>query len=241
MGKLLTFGRSQDAGGAAAPDPGAKVWKEKRMSLDACRDYANTRKSSRDPSDVILQINRPGQAMLQFPAVIRNLTGEVVSLQVVNPWTLVQWDSLHGLEGRLRLLTNGTGELINFPGKVAMVRYFPGRDKGVLNLGLALDQLTPAAWRVLNEHIPNRPRDIQLLWERWEQAQKPPSEGAAVPTRLGFAGLTIIFCGLIMQTHAAGTPHLLSLMYWLIGTLGILGQTMLLWKGIRTSSIKASS
>lgn len=211
------------------------------MQPDDCRDNAKTRRSSRGPSDVILQINRPGQAMLQFPAVIRNLTSEAVNLQVINPWTQVQWDSLHGLEARLRLLTNGTGELINFPGKVVMVRHFPGRDKGVLNLGLALDQLTPAAWRVLNEHLPNRPRDIQLLWERWEQARKPPSEGTTVPTRLGFAGLTIIFCGLIMQTHAAGPPKLLSLMYWLVGTLGILGQTVLLWRGIKAAGVKAPS
>src|SRR5208337_2736382 len=143
------------------------------MSFDDQQNHSQTRGSSRDPSDVILQISRPGKATLQFAAVIRNLTAGVASLEVSSPLALMEWEDFKGQGGRLRVLDHGNGELINFPGKVVRVRYFArGRDKGLLSLDLLLDQHTAAAQKLLNEHLPNRPRDIQGWWERWDQARQ---------------------------------------------------------------------
>src|SRR5208337_1712453 len=117
------------------------------------------------------------------------------------------------------------------------VRYFArGRDKGLLSLDLLLDQHTAAAQKLLNEHLPNRPRDIQGLWERWDQARQPSAQRAALPTRLGLVGVTLLFCGLIMHTGGAGPHQLFAWMCWLIGTLGVLGQILLLWRGMKDSS-----
>jgi hypothetical protein len=186
---------------------------------------------------VILQIGPPGKTTRQFPAVIRNLQAGVASLEVINPLALMEWKDLKGQGGRLRMPANGNGEPVNFPGKVVRVRHFArGRDKGLLSLDLVLDQSTAAAQKLLNEHIPNRPRDIQGLWERWDQARQPSAQRAAIPTLLGFVGVTLLFCGLIMHTGGPGPHQLFAWMFWLIGTLGVLGQILLLWRGIRGSS-----
>jgi hypothetical protein len=207
------------------------------MSFDDQPNHSKTRGSSQDPSDVILQIGRPGKATLQFPAVIRNLMAGVASLEVINPLALMEWEDLKGQGGRLRVLANGNGEPINFPGKVVRVRHFAqGRDQGLLSLDLVLDQPTAAAQKLLNEHITNRPRDIQELWERWDQARQPYSLPRALSTRLGFVGVTLLFCGLIMHAGEAGPHQLLAWMFWLMGTLGVLGQILLLWRGIKDSS-----
>jgi hypothetical protein len=156
---------------------------------------------------------------------------------VINPLALREWKDLKGQGGRLRVPANGNGEPVNFPGKVVRVRHFTrGLDKGLLSLDLVLDQSTAAAQKLLNEHIPNRPRDIQGLWERWDQARQPSAQWAALPTLLGFVGVTLLFCGLIMHTGGPGPCQLFAWMFWLIGTLGVLGQILLLWRGIRGSS-----
>ncbi len=207
------------------------------MSFDGQHNHSPTIGSSRDPSDVILQISRPGNATRQFTVVIRNLTAGVASLEVTNPLALLEWEDFKDQSGRLRVLAKENGELTNFPGKVVRVRCFArGRNRGYLSLDLLLDQHTATAQKLLNEHLPNRPRDIQELWERWDQAQQPAAPRAALPTRLGFIGVTLLFCCLI--THAGGSgPHqLFAWMCWLLGTLGVLGQILLLWRGMKDSS-----
>jgi len=207
------------------------------MSVDDQHNLAKTRRSSRNPSEVILQIGRPGKATRQFPAVIRNLTAGVASLEVSSPLALMEWEDLKGQGGRLRVRANGNGEPINFPGKVVRVRHFArGRDKGLLSLDLILEQPTAAAQKLLNEHIPNRPRDIQGLWERWDQARQPSAQRVALPIRLGFVGVTLLFCGLIMHPGGAGPHQLFAWIFWLMGTLGVLGQILLLWRGVKDSS-----
>jgi len=207
------------------------------MSFDDQHNQSKTRGSSRDPSNVILQIGRPGKAMLQFPAVIRNLMAGVASLEVINPLALMEWEDLKGQGGRLRVPATGKGEPVNFPGKVIRVRHFArGRDKGLLSLDPVLDQPTAASQKLLNEHIPNRPRDIQGLWERWDQTRQPSAPRAALPTLLGFVWVTLLFCGLIMHSGGAGPHPLIAWMFWIMGTLGVLGQILLLWRDVKGSS-----
>ncbi|MGO9620764.1 MAG: hypothetical protein ACLPT6_05095 [Desulfobaccales bacterium] len=207
------------------------------MSFDGQHNHSKIRGSSRGPSDVLLQIGPSGKPTRQFPAVIRNLRAGVASLEVSNPLALMEWEDLNGQGGRLRVPANVNGEPVNFPGKVVRVRHCArSRDKGLLSIDLVLDQPTAAAQKLLNEHIPNCPRDIQGLWERWDQARQPSAQRAALPTRLGFAGVTLLFCGLIMHTGRAGSHPLIAWIFWLMGTLGVVGQILLLWKGIKDSS-----
>ena len=80
-------------------------------------------KSRASKSAMILQIDRPGdEAPLQFPAVIRNLAAGVATLEVNNPWTILNWETLKGQGARLRLLAE-TGEVTDIRGTVNWARY----------------------------------------------------------------------------------------------------------------------
>ncbi len=206
------------------------------MPYDYQPSHSKTRGSSRNTSEVILEIGRPGKETRQFPAVIRNLRAGLVSLEVTYKRDLKEWEDLKGRRGRLCIPANGNGEPGNFPGKVVRVRHYArGRNKGLFSLDLALGRPTAAAQKVLNKHIPVRERDIQELWERWDQARQPDSQRTAVSFRLGLVGVTLLLCGLFMNTGGAEPHPLLALTFWLMGTLGVLGQILLLWKGIKNS------
>ncbi len=88
---------------------------------------------------MILQIDRPGEETpLQFPAVVRNLAAGVATLEVNNPWTILDWETLKGQEGRLRLLTE-TGKVTDLRATINWARYcVQGQDSGDLNLSLQL-------------------------------------------------------------------------------------------------------
>ncbi len=207
------------------------------MPLDYQHSHSKTSGSSRHSSDVILEIGRPGKETRQFPAVIRNLRAGLVSLEVTNPRDLKEWKGLKGQGGRLCIPANEGGEPGNFPGKVVRVRHFArGRDKGLLSLDLVLGRPTAAAQELLNEHIPGHQPDIQGLWERWDQARQPDSQRAAVSIRLGLVGVTLLLCGLFINTVGAMPHPLLALTFCLTGTLGVLGQILLLWKGMKNSN-----
>jgi hypothetical protein len=207
------------------------------MPFDYQHNHSKAGGSSRDSSGVILEISRPGKETQQFPAVIRNLRAGVVSLEVENPLASKEWEDLKGKGGRLCVPANGGGEPGNFPGKVVAVRHFSqGRDKGLLNLDLVLGRPTAAAQKIINGHIPFHHRDMQGLWERWDQVRQPSSQRAALPIRLGLVGVTLLLCGIIMNTGGAEHHPLIAWTFWLMGTLGVLGQILLLWKGMKNSS-----
>ncbi|MFI5355538.1 MAG: hypothetical protein ACHQX0_08010, partial [Desulfobaccales bacterium] len=83
---------------------------------------------------MILQIDRPGEeAPLQFPAVVRNLAAGIATLEVNNPWTILDWETLKGREGRLRLLTE-SGKVTDLQATINWARYrVQGQDSGDLN------------------------------------------------------------------------------------------------------------
>ncbi len=202
------------------------------MSFNDQPNRSQTRGSCRDHPDVTLQIGRPGKETLQFPALIRNLTAGRVSLEVVNPLAIMKWEDLKGQGGRLRVPANGNGDQVDFLGKVVRVNHFSrGRGKGLLSLDLALGHPTPAAQKLLNDHIPHRPRDTHGLWERWDQSRLPAAQRVvAIPARVGFVGLTLLICGLILHSGGAGVHPLLAWSFWVMGTLAVLGQILLLCK-----------
>ena len=87
---------------------------------DAANPVLKSRAS--ESSVMMLQIDRPNEpAPLQFPAVIRNLVAGVATLEVTNPWIILNWDTLKGQSGCLRLL-NAAGEVIDLQGIITWVK-----------------------------------------------------------------------------------------------------------------------
>jgi hypothetical protein len=128
------------------------------------------------PTAMILEIDQPVEdSPLQFPAVIRDLLGGVALLEVINPPTIMDWESLKGREGRLRLLTE-TGEVADVRGFVNWARYsVHGLDLDILNLGLALTDPDTSIQKLLTECIQHPAKDLASFWDRWDQAQENKS------------------------------------------------------------------
>ncbi|MCX5893177.1 MAG: hypothetical protein NTW80_09440 [Deltaproteobacteria bacterium] len=188
-------------------------------------------------SAMLLQIERPGEeSPWQFPAVIRNLVAGVATLEVNNPWTILNWDTLKGQGGCLRLLTE-TGEITDLRGTINWARYsVQGQDSGILSLSLALTAPNPAAQRLLADFIPHTAKDIKGFWDRYDQAQgslipkTPP-----VPTKIGLAALALLLAGLALQLTGVTAFKLLGWLLWCGGTVVVALPVLRFWKSRRAS------
>jgi hypothetical protein len=152
---------------------------------------------------MILQIDRPGEeAPLQFPAVIRNLVAGVATLEVNNPWTILNWETLKGQEGRLRLL-NETGKATDLRATINWARYrVQGQESGDLSLSLRLTDSDPAAQKLLSAYIPHTSKDIKGFWNEWDQALGSRPKTPPV-TKIVVAALALLLTALAL--HLSGT------------------------------------
>ncbi len=151
---------------------------------------------------MILQIDRPGEeAPLQFPAVVRNLLAGVATLEVHNPWTILDWETLKGREGRLRLLTEN-GKVTDLRATINWARYrVQGQDSGDLNLSLQLTDPDPAAQKLLSEYIPHTSKDIKGFWNQWDQFHQVPKSPPM--TKIVLAVLALLLTGLALHLVGA--------------------------------------
>ena len=156
-------------------------------------------KSRASKPAMILQIDRPGEeAPLRFPAVIRNLAAGIATLEVHNPWTILDWETLKGRKGCLRLLTE-TGKVTDLRATVNWARYrVRGHESGDLSLSLQLIDADPAAQQLLSTYILHTSDDIKGFWSQYDQAQasrpkKPPITGIVV------AALVLLLAAVVLQ------------------------------------------
>jgi len=188
-------------------------------------------------SAMILQIDRPGEeAPLQFPAVIRNLAAKTATMEVINPWTILNWETLKGQGGCLRLLAE-TGEVIDLQGTVTWAKYtVQGQDSGNLNLGLELVNPDPSAYKLLFENIPHTSKDIKGFWDRWDQAQV--SQAPKVPPItpwIGFSALALLLSGLALQLTGTTGFKLFGWVLWCFGTVVVAFQALRFWRSRNAS------
>jgi hypothetical protein len=185
---------------------------------------------------LILQIGHPMDGTpLRFPAVVRNLVEGVVTLEVEDPGTLLNSETLKGRTGSLHLLSD-TGLVTELQGSVTQATYTVlDRDHGQIHLGLKLAD--PAAVKMLlSEHLPYITADIKSLWDRWDQAHQAPKPAAfSFSTRIGLAALTLLISGVALQSLGPKPYKLLGWLLWLFGTLLVGGQILHFWLGRRAS------
>jgi hypothetical protein len=184
-----------------------------------------------EPSALVLQIDCPlDGSPLRFPAMVRNLMGGVVTLEVSNPWTSLNWAALKGRGGRL-CLRSEDGENTELQGTVTWTGY-TGLDQDQLHLGLKLDD--PASGqKLVSDHIPHVTADIKSLWDRWDQARQTPER--TVSTRTGFAAMSLLLAGVALQLVWPQPYKLFGWLLWLLGTLLVGEQTVHFWRGRKAS------
>ena len=193
---------------------------------------------SRTPESpvMILQIDGRGdEQSLQFSAVIRNLGAGLATLEVTNPWTIMNWETLKGRKGCLRLLSPETGKSTKIQGTVAWARYtVQDQENGHLNLGLKLADPDQLAQKLLFEHITHSSADIKGLWDRWDQARQSPQSGP-LSIKMGFAATALLLGALAMQFAGPKGFKLFGWVLWFCGTLVVANQALRFWKDRKAS------
>jgi len=185
------------------------------------------------PKTVMVQVFRPGDdSPLKFPALVRNLADGVATLEVDNPWTVLDWGSLKGQAGSLHLMS-ANGAVTELQGRLNWARYtVTDRDSGQLSLGLQLTALTAAARQLLDEQMLHTSEDIKTLWDRWEEARRAAKPPAFSP-RLGFLALALLGGSLAVNRLIPGPYKWFSWILWLSAALVVAAQTRQFWKNRR--------
>lgn len=157
---------------------------------------------SRTPESAVMLLQIDGRAheqSLQFSAMIRNLGASLATLEVTNPWMIMNWESLKGRKGCLRLLSPETGKSTEIRGTVRWARYtVQDQENGHLNLGLELADPDQVAQKLLFEHITHTSEDIKGLWSRWDQTRQP-SHSRPLSLKMGFVAAVLLLGALVMQ------------------------------------------
>ena len=183
---------------------------------------------AREPSGLIVQIQRSGdEKPLQFPAIIRNLAGGIVTLEVNNPWINLNWENLKGQGICLRLLAAGSDEVTDLRGTVTWARQTT-QDGDRLNLGLKLSNSTASARKLLTDNIPHT-EDIKGLWDRWEESRHL-SNSASLSTKIGYTAVALLAAGLALQLMEPKAYKLLGWGLWFLGTMAVARQTLQYWR-----------
>lgn len=193
---------------------------------------------SRTPESAVmmLRIDRRGdEPSLQFSAVIRNLGSGLATLEVTNPWTIMNWETLKGRKGCLRLLSPETGDSTEIRGTVTWARYtVQDQESGHLNLGLELADPDQLAQKLLFEHITHSSDDIKGLWNRWDQARQSSHSGP-FSIKMGFVATVLLLGALAMQFAGPKGFKLFGWVLWVLGTLVVANQALRFWKNRNAS------
>lgn len=199
--------------------------------------YPENGRKAGGSGSLILQLDVPGnEAPLQLPALIRNLGGGLVTLEVKNPWTVLCWETLKGQTGCLKMPSAESPEVTEIEGTVSWARYTVlDQDSGVLNLGLKLTDPNLENQRQLREYIPQTTEDIKGLWDKWEQVRQAPAPASDF-TKVGFAAAVILLCsGLALQLMDFKGFKIFGWVLWFLGTLAVAGEGLRFWKNHRVS------
>ncbi len=187
--------------------------------------------STPDSSVMILHLDPRGDDRpVQFAAVIRNLGGKNATLEVANPWTIMDWETLKGRKGFLRLQSDDTGKATDIRGTVTWARYaVQDQTSGKLSLGLELAQPDQLAHKLLYDNITHSSNDIKGLWNKWDQVRHA-SQPKTFSTKLGLAATILLVGALGMQLTSTQGFKLFGWVLWLLGTLLVANQTLRFWK-----------
>ncbi len=185
---------------------------------------------TQDTSAIFLEIDDPaGGAPTRLPVILKNLSGEIATLELVEFYLLKGWQDLEGRHAALCLLEPEHRAPVHIQGAVAW-KGFTGEGRPRLALGLELAQPTPAIRKLLEKFAVHTPKDIKGLWERWDEVREtaPPP---LVDRKLYFAGLGLLLAGLALQLPDPRGLKLLGWGLWLLGSLGLAGKSICaLWR-----------
>jgi hypothetical protein len=162
------------------------------------------------------------QTLRLIPVHIRNLSTGGVTLAVINPWDVPDWERYRGAACVLRVEDPGGGEPFNIRAQIVWTRS-GGIGQSPLSLGLQLIKPPGEAISRLSNLLPQASQDIKGLWERYDQVRKSPGKTDWVH-RCYIAGLVLLLGGLVVQFAGSPAYKGWGWVLWLLGSLGIAGK-----------------
>jgi hypothetical protein len=172
-----------------------------------------------DPPSLVLEIaGEQEPTPYLIPVLAQNLVMEGITVAVINPWVITDWDSYRGRDCVLRVAGSGGQPPETIQAKISWFK-FGGDINSPLSVGLNMINPSGEALQRLSDHINHPFQDIRGLWEKYDQMQKMPTPN--LMDRFYLAGIGLLIGGVVLQL--VGSPGYKSLgwVLWLLGTLGI--------------------
>jgi len=179
---------------------------------------------------VYLEIERSEGKPMEFPVTVRNFTRDLVTLEVEGSWGGEVGPDLVGRCCSLHLAPAGSERSLDLRGSVTWTRD-AGDEEEHFTLGLKLIQPPRLAERLLEDRLPPRPRDIQGLWERWDQARAAPitMEDGLSSLEHFLAGLGLLVGGLTLQLQGGKAMKTFGDAWCLYGFAVMAGTALWCW------------
>jgi hypothetical protein len=159
------------------------------------------------------------QTPLRLPVLVQNFSMGKVTLAVMNPWVIGDWERYRGQDCVLRLPGPQSQEPINIHSKIAWTR-FNADGQSPLSVGLHMAKLPDGTLTRLSAHITHSSQDIKRLWERYDQIQEIPASTNWV-YYFYIAGLALLLAGMILQLAGSKSYERFGWVLWFFGSLGI--------------------
>jgi hypothetical protein len=168
----------------------------------------------------VLEIAHPeGQTPFRLPVLVQNFSMEKVSLAVINPWIIGDWQRYRGQECLLHLPGLPGQQPISIQSKIVWTRF---NVDGQSPLSLELHMAKPPAEALgrLSAQITHSSQDTKRLWERYDQVQDVPAQSNWTH-HFYIAGLVLLLGGMIFQLNISLPYKDLGWILWFLGSLGI--------------------
>ena len=187
------------------------------------------------PPSLVLEIGIPGKdTPLLIPVQIRNLAMDMITLAVMNPWVIPDWDACRHRECILHLEDFEAQKLLRIKASVAWCKFV---DDSSLPLSLGLQMVKPSAEAVklLNAYLTHSARDMQGLWDKYDEVQALPTDSHLIQ-QVYIGGVVLLLGGVALQMAGSSSFRMLGWVLWFFGTLGVIGKIMWSLKQKRTPS-----
>jgi hypothetical protein len=179
-----------------------------------------------EPDLLILEVaDQDDQPPLRIPVMPQTLNLGVVNVVVPDPWVIADWEYYRNRLGTLKVEGSQDQLLASIRVKISWSK-FNHDISSPLSLGLHLVQPSEEALNLVRTLITSPAKDVQGLWEKYDQHRHGGEDQPTLMHHFYIAGLVLLLGGVGLQLLSPPPYKIFGWGLWLLGTLGIAGKIM---------------